>query len=431
MTVSNQILEFFSFENHAINVVIFGSILLGLTSAIIGVFSFLQKKSLLGDVVAHSLLPGVCIGFIVSGEKDTFTLLFFAILSGLFSVYFIDFIKSKSKIKNDSALAITLSIFFGFGLLLLSFIQNSENANQSGIDHFLFGKAASMMESDLIVYGIISIITLSLLFLFIRPFFVLSFDPNFGKVIGLPVNSFRLLLTTLTVIAVAIGIQTVGVVLMAAMLVTPAAGAKLWTNNLKQLMILAGGFGGFAGFFGAFISYVLPNMPTGPWIVVSLSMITLFSFLASPKKGLISNYIKRRKWQHQLVQENILKTIYHIGEKERNFKRQITVEEIIKRRHFDLNELHKHLKSLVSNKMILKSVNSYMLSSKGWERAKRLVKIHRLWEIYLTEKLNIAEDHVHEDADSIEHIITPDLEKELEHLLNYPKIDPHEKEIPY
>ena len=431
MTLYENITSFFNFENHAINVVIFGSMVIGLTSAIIGAFSFVKKKSLIGDVIAHSLLPGICIGFLISGEKDTPTLLFFALISGLFSVYFMDFVKSKSKLKNDTILAITLSIFFGFGLMLLSFIQNSGNSSQTGIDHFLFGQAAALLESDLYVYLGLSIASIISISIFYRAFFMVSFDRNFGIVTGFKVKLYELILTTITVAAVAIGIQTVGVVLMAAMLVSPASGANFWTKSFKNLIFLSGIFGSISGLFGAFISFIAPSMPTGPWIIVILSSITILSILFAPKRGVIAKFIKKKKWSNKLIQENILKALYHLGEKQNDFKIKYNTAQIIEKRPFELNILKRHLRKLINQKMILEINGQYMLSEVGWKRSRRIVKVHRLWEMYLTEKLNIAADHVHEDADSIEHIITPELETELEKMLNYPKIDPHQKEIPY
>lgn len=426
-----DIISFFSFSNHSLNVVILGTVILGITTAVVGCFSFLQKRALIGDAISHSILPGVCVGFMLSGSKNPIYLIFFSALSGLLSVYFMDFIRRKSKLKNDTALAVTLTFFFGVGLMLLSVIQNSGNAAQSGVDQFLFGQAAAMLESDLKIYGLVCIATLIIVTVFFKAFSLVSFDVNFGKSIGLPVRMYQFMLTTITVVAVAIGIQTVGVVLMAAMLITPASGARFWTNKLSKMVWIAAIFGGVSGLFGAFISYILPNMPTGPWVIISLSVITAFSILFAPKRGVLYSLRKKKDWNAKLNRENILKAFYHLGESEGNFDQSLTTEDLIYKRYFTSSQLSKGLKQLKSENKLNEVNGKWTLTLAGLKEGKRLAKIHRLWEIYLTKHLNIAPDHVHEDAESIEHIITPELEKELEKMLGFPKTDPHGKNISY
>lgn len=426
-----DIISFFSFSSHSLNVVIFGTVILGLTTAVVGCFSFLQKRALIGDAISHSVLPGVCVGFLLSGSKNPIYLISFSVLSGLISVYFMDFIKRKSKLKNDTALAVTLTFFFGVGLMLLGMIQNSGNAAQSGVDEFLFGQAAAMLEDDLLIYGSVCLVTLLIVTVFFKGFFLISFDENYGKSIGLPVKAYQFLLTTITVVAVAIGMQTVGVVLMAAMLITPASGARFWTNKLSKMVWIAAIFGAISGLFGAFISYILPNMPTGPWVIICLSVITTFSVLFAPNKGVLYQMRRKSEWNQKLNRENIMKAFYHIGEKNNDFDRLITVDDLVAKRYFPKVKLNQGLKSLRSDNLLAEVNGKWSLTSSGLKEGKRLVRIHRLWEIYLTTHLNIAPDHVHEDAESIEHIITPELEKELEKTLGYPQKDPHQKNIPY
>ena len=427
----HDITTFFSFSNHSLNVVILGTVLLGITTAVVGCFSFLQKRALIGDAISHSILPGVCVGFMISGSKNPIYLISFSVLSGLLSVYFMDFIKRKSKLKNDTALAVTLSFFFGVGLMLLSVIQNSGNAAQSGVDQFLFGQAAAMLESDLIIYGTVCLITLIIVIIFFKAFSLVSFDVNFGKSIGLPVRLYQFLLTTITVIAVAVGIQTVGVVLMAAMLITPASGARFWTNNMKKMVLISGVFGGLSGVFGAFISFILPNMPTGPWVIVCLSALTTISILFAPSRGILYGVKTKKSWNDKLNRENILKAFYHIGEPDQDFEKSLSMNDVIFKRYFTSKQLTRGLKQLKKENKLTGINGKWTLTLSGLKEGKRLAKIHRLWEIYLTKYLNIAADHVHDDAESIEHVITPELEKELEKMLGYPEMDPHEKEIPY
>ncbi|NQX92670.1 MAG: metal ABC transporter permease [Flavobacteriales bacterium] len=283
----NDFLEFFSFANRSINVVIIGTVILGITSAVVGSFFVLQKRSLVSECIAHSVLPGVMVGFIVAGEKDLKTLLFFATLSGLFSAYLIDWIQGITKLKSDTLIAVILSVFLGVGLMLLDNIQGTGGAAQSGLDHFLFGKAASIIEKDLVWYSLVAVVCIATIIVFYKPFKLISFDFQFGTSIGLPTQFYKLLLTTLTVIVITAGIQIVGVVLMAATLIGSVTAAKYWSYDLRKILVFAALFGAISAVSGAFISYKLHKMPTGPWIVVSLSVIILISILVSPKMGLL------------------------------------------------------------------------------------------------------------------------------------------------
>jgi len=426
-----QFIEFFSFKYPNIKYVLFGSILLAISAALVGCFTFLKKKSLIGDAVAHSILPGVCLSFMLAGTKNPLLLVVGAFCTGWISILLMDYITSKTKLKEDSAIGLTLSVFFGFGILLLTIIQHSGNAAQSGLDAFLFGKAASLVGQDLIVFSVIAIILIAVIFLFFKGFTLISFDEAFASSIGFPVKKLELLLTSLTVLAVVIGIQAVGVVLMAAMLITPAAASRFWTDNLKYFMIIAASFGVISGITGAYISFIAPSMPTGPWIVMILSIIAILSFLLSPKKGIVFKAIKQYRIKKKYLEENILKAFYQIEERKEDEYLKIQPEDILRMRNFPEKKLLKGLKAL-SYQGFIEQVNAkWKLTPEGRSKGKRIVKLHRLWETYLTKYVRIAPDHVHEDAESIEHILTPELEQSLERILQYPQEDPHKSTIPY
>ncbi|ELR68795.1 Manganese ABC transporter, inner membrane permease protein SitC [Fulvivirga imtechensis AK7] len=423
--------EFFSFSDPNIRYVVIGSLLLTSSSAIVGTFTFLKKKALVGDAVAHAVLPGVCLSFILSGEKSPIILIIGAFLTGWLSLVLIDIITAKSKLKEDTAIGLILSVFFGIGIFMLTIIQKSGNASQTGLDQFLFGKAASLVGFDLIVFAVIAVILIVSVWLFFKELTLLAFDEEFAVTLGLPVRAIELLLTTLTVLAVVVGIQAVGVVLMAAMLITPAAAARFWTHNITTMIWLAAIFGSLSGLAGAYISYIAPSMPTGPWIVVVISTIAFISFFLAPGRGILYRVKTQRRIKKQINDENILKALYHLGEEGKKFYEKRTLQEILSKRKFEPQALKSGLKRLRSDGY-LKNENGYWSFTRaGKRKGQRTVKLHRLWELYLTQYLRIAPDHVHDDADTIEHILTPELEARLEKLLNYPKVDPHQSEIPY
>lgn len=431
MEILGQIVEFFSFRDVNIRYVALGTVLLGASSALVGCFTFLRKKALVGDTIAHSILPGICLSFIIFKTKDPLMLLLGAMVSGWLSVYVVDYISANSKIKPDTAIGLTLSVFFGVGVLLLTHIQHSGNAAQAGLDKFLFGKAASLVQNDVITFGIVSVVLIATIIVFFKQFSLISFDVQFAKSIGLPVKTFEIILSIITVLAVAIGIQTVGVVLMAAMLITPAAAARFWTDKLKVMIVIAAIIGGISGIVGAFISFTAPSMPTGPWIVVVLSFIAIGSMLVAPKNGAISKIRKQKKNQRKILEDNILKLLYKLGEKENEFFKNRSISTLKNFREIPENKFLKGLNILKKKNLVALVNDLWVLTEEGKKAGMRIVKIHRLWELYLTTYLRIAPDHVHEDAETIEHIITPEMEIKLEHLLNFPQKDPHNVNIPY
>ncbi|HYG18298.1 MAG TPA: iron chelate uptake ABC transporter family permease subunit [Ohtaekwangia sp.] len=427
----NALIDFFSFSDPNIRFVAFGSVLLTASSAIVGSFTFLNKKSLIGDAIAHAVLPGICLGFIVSQTKDPIILIVGAFITGWLSLVAVEFITARTRIKEDTAIGLVLSVFFGIGIVMLTVIQKSGSAAQSGLDHFLFGKAASLVGSDLMAFGTVALLLLVAVYLLFKEFTLLAFDKDFARSIGMPVKRIELVLTSMIVLAVVIGIQAVGVVLMAAILITPAAAARFWTNRIKVMILLASIFGAISGLSGAYISYIAPAMPTGPWIVIVISTIAFISFFFAPKRGVISRLIHQRGIRITINDENILKALYQLGEEAHDFFGERNLEDILRRRKLHPEHLVKILKRLKQQGYLERHDGRWRLTEEGKNRGQRVVKIHRLWELYLTTELRIAADHVHDDADTIEHLLTPELEAELEQLLKYPKQDPHKSEIPY
>jgi manganese/zinc/iron transport system permease protein len=426
----NEFFEFFSFADANIRYVTLGSVLLATSSAVVGCFTLLRKRALVGDAVAHAVLPGVCLAFILSGTKNPFILLLGAFITGWISLVTIDFITSRSRIKEDTAIGLVLSVFFGIGILLLTAIQHSGNAAQSGLDKFLFGKAASLVGEDLIAFSIVAVLLLATTILFYKELTLLCFDSAYAKTIGYPVRALELLLTTLTVFAVVVGIQAVGVVLMAAMLITPAAAARFWTDRLGLMLVLAALIGAFSGVAGAFVSYTAPAMPTGPWIVLIVSMIAITSFAFAPNKGWVSRLLRQRRNKTLILEENLLKLLYQLGEQKQGLQAPHSMQEILERRAIPRKQASVGLGKLKQQGYIEKTPEGWLLTSQGLRRGERVVRLHRLWELYLTQYLHLASDHVHEDAETIEHIITPELEQKLMEELGFPVMDPHSARIP-
>lgn len=273
--------------------ILLGSVLLGLSSGVLGSFAYLRKQSLMGDALAHAALPGVCIAFMLTGSKSIFFFLIGAVIAGLIATFGIGYVTRNSRIKQDTALGIVLSVFFGFGIVLLTQIQHGDSGNQSGLDKFLFGQAASMVLSDVITMTIVATALVLVCVIFFKEFKLLSFDPGFAKGIGLPVAWLDQFLMFLIVVAVVVGIQAVGVVLMSALLITPAVSARYWTEKLGVMVVLSGIFGALSGLIGTMISTTANNLPTGPLSVLAATLLFVLSVLFAPRRGLVSKLLLR------------------------------------------------------------------------------------------------------------------------------------------
>ena len=281
--------------DHTFRTVALGCLLLGMVSGILGCFAVLRKQSLLGDAVSHASLPGVCLAFLFTNVKNTEVLLLGALITGIVCIGLIQLIQNYTKIKFDSALALILSVFFGLGLVLLSYLNKLPGANKSGLNKFIFGQASTFIKRDVNIIFITGIILLIIIILFWKEFKIVSFDSDFAKTLGFPSNKIEILISILIVTTVIIGIQAAGVILISAMLISPAVAARQWTDKLSIMVILAAFFGGISGLLGTLISISESNLPTGPVIVIIISIIVVISILFSNKRGIVFKVIRNQK----------------------------------------------------------------------------------------------------------------------------------------
>lgn len=301
-------------SDYTLRTITLGTAVLGGVTGMLGSFAVLRKQSLLGDAISHAALPGIALAFLITGSKDTNVLLVGALISGLLGTLWIRGITTKTHLKSDTALGLILSVFFGFGMLLLTFIQKQPNANQAGLDKYLFGQAATLVESDVWLMSIVTGLCLIVLLLFWKEFKILLFDKDYAQTLGFNTKFIDLLITTFIVLAIVLGLQTVGVVLMSAMLLAPAAAARQWTNSLGLMVFLAAILGASAGVFGTAISSTQNNLSTGPVIVLVASTFVLLSFIFSPKRGLLFRQIRLIQNRNALELQKTLTFMYHIVE---------------------------------------------------------------------------------------------------------------------
>ncbi len=299
--------------DYTLRIVSLGSILLGIISGVLGSFAVIRKESLLGDAVSHSTLPGIALAFLMTQTKRTEVLLLGALISGLLSTFIILAIVKYSRIKFDSALALILSVFFGGGIVLLTYIQKIPNANQAGLEKFIFGQASTLLKRDVEIMAVLGAALIALTIIFWKEFKIVSFDADYAESLGFSTKRITTLLFFMIVTAIIIGLQTVGVILMSAMLTAPAVAARQWTDKLSTMVILSAIFGAVSGVVGTILSSIVSKLPTGPMIVIVISMIVIISIGFAPNRGLIWKYFRNRKKQREINEDQVLVNLYNLA----------------------------------------------------------------------------------------------------------------------
>lgn len=276
--------------------VLMGTGLLGAASGLIGSLAVLRRQSLAGDAFAHAALPGLCIAFMIVGERSLPALLLGAFISGIIGLIVVSCIKRYTRIKQDAALGIVLSTFFGLGIVLSRVIQNqTTTGSKAGLDSYIMGKTAGIVASDVYLIGLSALICLIVIVLLFKELALLTFDPDFAKSQGLPVAALDLVLIILLGLVVVIGLPAVGVVMMAALLILPGVTARFWTDRLGVMLPLSASFGILTGAIGTWLSAEYANLPAGPIIVLVGAVLFLASALFAPGRGLIA------RWQRTKV----------------------------------------------------------------------------------------------------------------------------------
>jgi len=430
--IIEQAIRFFTFQDPAVRYALAGSMLLGITCGLLGSFIVVRKMALVGDALSHAVLPGVAIGFLWNMTKDPIAIFIGATLAGLSGAALVTLIKQTTKLKEDSALGLVLASFFAVGICLLTMIQRLPTGNKSGIEKFLFGQAAAISAADVRLMAVITALVIVAIFVFYKEFLITSFDSTFAQVVRFPAQLIHYALMLLLAFAVVIALQAVGVVLVSAMLITPAAAAYLLTDRMSRMLWLSALFGLLAGAIGSFFSFLGPNLPTGPFMVLGATTVFLLAFLFGPRHGVVMRWWRQRSRARRTGRENTLKAIYHVLEA-RDFKGEgVSLRELSERRRETIEEAKTQVAELRRHNLVTlhEEGNLAFLTPAGWQLACAIVRNHRLWELYLTNAAHIAADHVHEDAEKIEHVLGEEVVRQLEKRLEYATTDPHGRPIP-
>ncbi len=417
--------------SYTARVVLAGVTLLGVAAGVVGSLALLRRQSLLSDALAHAALPGVCLAFLLTHSKSSLPLLLGALVAGLLGALLVVAIVRLSRIKEDAAIGVVLSVFFALGIVLLTRIQKLPYGNQSGLDKFLFGQAATLMPQDVALIAALASLALLAVGVFYKELKLLCFDREFGQTQGLAMRRIELLLTLLLVTVVVVGLQAVGVVLMVAALITPAAAARQWTDRFGVMLLIAAAIGGGVAAAGVVLSARVANAPTGPSIVVVSSVVLVISLLLAPQRGLVWARLASRKVARRIRRENLLKDLYlHAERRGTDPLAPVPWRELMGIRGQGRKRIGSLARALGRQGLLSLDDRGLALTASGFGEAEGVVRRHRLWEVYLTRRLELPSDHVHRDAEVMEHALSNEAVQNLEELLGRPEVDPHGRPIP-
>jgi len=377
--------------------------------------------SLIGDALAHAVLPGVVVSFMVAGKSEV-ALFIGAVVSGILTVLLIGFVNRNSKIKEDTSIGIIFTGAFALGILLVSQLKQVH----IDLSSYLFGDVLGVSTGDITLSMIIMVVIIFCIVLFYKQLLLTSFDPTMAMTIGISTTLVHYMLMTLLSMSIVAGLQSVGVILIIAMLITPPATAYLLSNNLKKILLLSAMFGTISAITGLYLSYHF-NFASGASIVLVAVALFMLAFLFSPKEGVVTKLIRRRSASKMVLIEDVIKLSYRF--KDEPGKTEL-VDKIANELGISNGRVEATIKTLIGKALMLRTNGTYNLTDEGVKYALRLVRTHRLWETYITNKNVVDIEHIHPEAEKVEHVLTEDMVDELDEELGFPEKDPHGSEIP-
>ena len=408
--------------------VVICTMLLGCACGLMGGFLLLRKRSLMGDTLSHATLPGVGLSFMLlvalGGDgKSLPILLAGAGITGVIGCAAVLFIREQTRIKDDAAMGIVLSVFFGAGVAILGVIQKMPEGSAAGLESFIYGKTASMVMSDfqILVFITVCVITCSLLLF--KEFRLLCFDENFAAVLGWPVKFLDILLLALITAVTVAGLQAVGLILIIAFLITPAAAARFWTNQLDRMLMLSALIGAASGWIGASLSAFFPRLPAGAVIVLVAALFFVVSMLVGTERGVMIRFLRQSQLEKRMGRQHLLRALYEILEggcvTEELIIRTVPFRQIRGRRTWSDRQLRDYIRRAYNDGLVEapNKADSILLTETGLVEAKQVTRNHRLWEIYLIEYADVATSRVDRDADMVEHILGDKMVTRLENKL--------------
>lgn len=389
-----------------------GAALLGVAAGVAGTFAVLRRRSLVGDMLAHASLPGVCIAFALTGSRNLLGLSIGALVSGLLAIGLMTVVVRWTRTKEDAAIGIMLSAFFGLGIVLLSVITRSAiGGGSAGLNSYIFGEPGNMVDSDLYTLAAVGLGILLLVVACYKEFKLVSFDHEFARSQGWPTLALDLVMMAAVALVTIIGLPIVGVILMAAMIILPGATARLWTNRFHVLLLLAGVIGAATGAIGVRLS---SGLPTGPTIVLTGAALFVASIMFAPERGVIARLWSETRLRFRVAREHLLRSLYELNEPNIPRLAPTTFQQLLAHRYAQPWMLRWLLDRSAHRGLVTVRGDQVTLTPLGFRRAAEATKTHRMWEIYMMEFAGSAPDHVDRSADAVEHLLPESLLLELE-----------------
>lgn len=398
------------------------STMVGLTCGALGAFIVLRNMSLIGDALSHAILPGVVVAFVLLGY-NTLGFFFGSVAAGLLSAVIITWIQQNVKTKNDAAIGIVFTAMFSIGVIGISSI--SRTGVHLDLKDFLFGNVLGVSNEDLIMTGVVMVMVILSIIILYRYLFASTFQPTIASTMGIPVKLMHYYLMLLLSFSVVAAMQTVGVILVVAMLITPASTALLLSDRLPRVLWMASLIGFLSSLSGLILS-ILYEMPPGPAIAVTATAFYLLVAFLSPRNGVIAKVIQRSRQQQKIILEDILKETFKMS-----FAAKLDINILGDKLNIKTQRLKRLMNLLIKQKLItLDTDKTFILTDTGRSQANNLIRAHRLWESYLVKEMGMDADQIHPEAEHYEHLLTSAQVDEVDKRLGYPALDPHGSPIP-
>ena len=417
-------------KDYNTRLVVVSSALLGTSCGLIGGFLLLRKRSLMGDTLSHATLPGICLAFVVMvalGGSGKFLpgLLLGAAVTGVLGFGAVLMIRNVTRIKDDAAMGIVLSVFFGGGVALLGMIQKMPEGSAAGLESFIYGKTASMVFGDFVIVSGVTVLAFVVCVALFKEFRMVCFDEGFAATQGWPVAWLDVIMLGLVTTVTVAGLQAVGLILVIAFLITPAASARFWTHRLSTMLVLGAVIGGLSGWLGAGVSGLFPRLPAGAIIVLVAAFFFLLSMVFGIERGVCVRVVRQRRLRRTIGRQHLLRAAYEWLEakvkdpiRERIENHPIEMQGLLGTRSWSWALLNREIKWAYQDALVASyDKERLILNEAGFLEAAKVTRNHRLWELYLIENADIAPNHVDRDADAVEHVLGETLVRELEKLL--------------
>ncbi|QDT56497.1 Manganese transport system membrane protein MntB [Caulifigura coniformis] len=421
-----------SFASYNTRVVLLGASLLGLAAGVIGTFLLLRRKALIGDVVGHCALPGIAVAFLViermspGGGKNLPVLLLGATCAGLLGAQSVSLIRMFTRVDNDTALAVILSVFYGAGVALLSVVQRLASGSSAGLKDFLNGQTAAIVSQDVWIFTVSSLVIVLVTGMLFKEFTLLCFDEDYAATRGLPTRPLDIGLTLLATAVCVVGMQTVGLLLVTAILVTPPAAARFWTNDIRMMALLAGAIGAISAASGVIASAAVPKLPAGPMIVLCGGAIFILSLALGRERGVIWRSLVHYQDQRRADRIDLLRSLYETVERDSSIPQSsasviravVPVQKIKPLRTWSARRLRRALRSSIREGILASGRDgSIGLTQAAWKEGSQIVRNRRLWDLYLHQYADVSPAGIDRNQSLLDHALDPAVVAQLEEAL--------------